>query len=119
MLTENRSIAKKIVKTSIILALTTGLLLSAFEVYQNYTQESARFQQSVQQILKAAEKHVDASVSTQRDNIASDIVDGLFEYDFIFFANILDAHENVLAEKSRDNSLNSPTSALTKLISTE
>lgn len=116
---KNKSIAIQLAKISILLAFIVGLLLSAIQVYFDYVEEEKALNDVITKALKVSERSATASVHTLSENLAMEVVVGLFEYDFVYEAKITDDLGETLAEKTRDKPRNSHTNWLTKSITSE
>jgi PAS domain S-box-containing protein len=120
MLVDNMSqkrIAIKLAKISIAIAFTVGLLLSSLQVYRDYLQEHESRKEIVNRILQVAERSATVSVHTLNEDLASEVIIGLFEYDFIQHAKIVDDLGATLAEQHRPQKKESKTQWLTAKLS--
>jgi diguanylate cyclase (GGDEF)-like protein/PAS domain S-box-containing protein len=115
----NNKIALRLAKTSVAIAFIVGLLLSSFQVYRDYLEEDERLQEITDTILHSTKYPATASVYTLSQNLAKEVVIGLFEYPFIYEAKIIDDLGNTLAEKKRPMIQPSNTRWLTNYLSSE
>mgnify|MGYP000176131540 CR=1 FL=1 len=112
-----KRIAVKLAKTSVAIAFIVGLLLSSLQVYNDYLQEEKSLNQVINRILHVAERSATASVHTLSEELASEVITGLFEYNFIDEAQIIDDLGIILADKKKLESTSSQTQWLTNYIS--
>ena len=111
-----KRIAIKLAIMSVAIAFIVGLLLSALQVYRDFLQEEAALNQSVNRILKVAERSATASVHTLSESLSNEVVVGLLEYDFIHQASIVDDLGTQLAQQQRPQIEESKTQWLTAYI---
>ena len=112
-----KRIAIKLAKISVAIAFIVGLLLSSLQVYRDYTQEHESRKKVVNRILQVAERSATVSVHTLNEVLAREVIEGLFEYDFIQQAIIVDDLGATLAEQQRSHSNDSKTQWLTSKFS--
>jgi len=112
-----KRIAIKLAKISVAIAFVVGLLLSSLQVYRDYVQEQESRKNVINRILQVAERSATVSVHTLNDVLASEVIEGLFEYDFIQQAKIVDDLGVILAEQDRPRINDSKTQWLTAYLS--
>jgi PAS domain S-box-containing protein len=120
MLVDNMSqkrIAIKLAKISVAIAFTVGLLLSSLQVYRDYVQEHESRKEAINRILQVAERSATVSVHNLNEVLASEVIEGLFEYDFIQHAKIVDDLGATLAEQQRPEIKDNYTQWLTAKLS--
>lgn len=110
-------IAIKLAKISVAIAFIVGLLLSSLQVYRDYIQEEKSLNQISNRILQVAEHSATASVHTLSEELATEVIEGLLEYEFIQQAKIVDDLGSLLAEQKRPDTERSNTLWLTNYIS--
>ena len=94
----------KLARTAVIIAFVVGLILSAGQVYLDYLEEGDLLDQKVNKSLAVAQKAATRAVLILDSDLATEVVSGLMEYDYIAEAAILDDHGAVLSADQQDTS---------------
>ena len=84
-----------------IIAFAVGLVLSCAEVYIDYLEEGDLLDQKVDKSLAVSQKAATRAVLILDSDLATEVVSGLMEYDYIAEAAILDDHGSELAGDQR------------------
>lgn len=95
-------ISFKLARTAVIIAFVVGLVLSAGQVYLDYLEEGGLLDQKVDKSLAVSQKAATRAVLILDSDLATEVVSGLMEYDYIAEAAILDDHGSELAGRRRD-----------------
>jgi len=95
-------ISFKLARTAVIIAFSVGLVLSAGQVYLDYLEEGGLLDQKVEESLAVSQKAATRAVLILDNDLATEVVSGLMEYDYIAEAVILDDHGSELAARRRD-----------------
>ena len=104
-------ISFKLARTAVIIAFAVGLVLSAGQVYLDYLEEGGLLDQKVDKSLAVSQKPATRAVLILDSELATEVVSGLMEYDYIAEAAILDDHGAELAGQRRgDADFNSSSS---------
>ena len=94
-------ISFKLARTAVIIAFAVGLVLSCAEVYLDYLEEGDLLDQKVDKSLAVSQKAATRAVLILDSDLATEVVSGLMEYDYIAEAAILDDHGSELAGDQR------------------
>ena len=94
-------ISFKLARTAVIIAFVVGLVLSAGQVYLDYREEGGLLDEKVDKSLAVSQKAATRAVLILDSDLATEVVSGLMEYDYIAEAAILDDHGSELAGKRR------------------
>jgi len=90
-------ISFKLARTAIIIAFAVGLVLSVAEIYLDYRVEGSLLDRKVDKSLAVSQKAATRAVLILDSDLATEVVSGLMEYDYIAEAAILDDHGSELA----------------------
>ena len=109
-------IAIKLAKVSVAIAFIVGFLLSSLQIYGDYQKEEASLNKAISEILRVAERSATASVHTLSEELATEVIVGLLEYDYIQDVTIVDDLSIVLAEQKKPRTTTSNTQWITKFL---
>ncbi len=95
-------ISFKLARTAVIIAFVVGLILSTGQVYLDYLEEGDLLDQKVNKSLAVAQKAATRAVLILDSDLATEVVSGLMEYNYIAEAAILDDNGSVLSSDQQD-----------------
>ncbi len=95
-------ISFKLARMTVLVALVVGLLMSALQVYRDYLDANEQLAQIVTESLEAVDKAATRAVLLIDAELANEVISGLFEYDYISSASILDENGSPLASIERE-----------------
>ncbi|MDO3385092.1 EAL domain-containing protein [Gilvimarinus sp. SDUM040013] len=97
-----QGISFQLAKIGIILAVLLSFFISSVQVYVDYLAQSEELDQLIDRVVEVATPPAARAVHTLDDDLATEVVNGLLAYDFIYEVAIWDERGNVLAA-SRQN----------------
>lgn len=86
----------------VILALVVSLVTSGLQAFLDYQDEQSSLNDSIDRVIKASRFAASRAVHTLDHNLASEVVDGMFVYDFVNSVAIFDELGNPLSQRSAD-----------------
>lgn len=92
----------RLARTGVILALVVSLVTSGFQVFLDYRDEQSSLNDSIERVMNASRFAASRAVHTLDYNLASEVVDGMFVYDFVNSVAILDELGNPLSQRRAD-----------------
>lgn len=109
-------LALRLAQYAVLLAFLIGLVLSSFQVWEDFHEHDSRLDIIINDILAASKPPAIRAVHTLDHALAQEVVNGLMQYPFISRVQIKDELGEVLAEKKIQVS-KSKTQWLTEVIS--
>lgn len=111
------SIAVTLSKIGVLIAFIFGILISVFQIYNDYTNQEDELAQTVMQILRVTESSAKQAVYEYDDILANKVINGLFAYQPITNAIITDDFGEVLAQAKKDVEILKPWWVIGKVLS--
>ncbi|WP_049721840.1 putative bifunctional diguanylate cyclase/phosphodiesterase [Gilvimarinus polysaccharolyticus] len=99
--TFSEGISFQLAKIGIILVFVLSFSMSLGQIYLDYHAQSREFDKLVDRVIQVATPPAARAVHTLDDDLAAEVVNGLFNYDFIYEVAIHDERGNILAESIR------------------
>lgn len=97
----SRTLSFKQASVALLVAFSLGILFSLFQIRTDLVNERQRMDQTFTQILKVADEAAVKAALGLDNNLAQNVVAGLFEYDAVVDAYIVDNQKNVMAHLKR------------------
>ena len=97
----SQTLSFKQASLALLVAFALGILFSLFQIRTDLVTEKQRLDQSFTQILKVANPSAVQAAFGLDNKLAENVVAGLFEYDAVCGAQIVDNQNVVMAEKKR------------------
>lgn len=88
-------------KNTALVALLLVLTLSAFEIFIDLRKEKDFIDTTVSQVLATVKESAAQATYTLNDTLAAKVVEGLFKYQPIYKAKVIDDFDSVLAKQER------------------
>lgn len=85
----------------VLIALGLGILFSFLQVYLDYFSAQQEFSVNVQQAINTVKQQAILAAVTGDEALAEKVVQGLFNYQYIYKARLLDEEKQPLAERER------------------
>jgi diguanylate cyclase (GGDEF)-like protein/PAS domain S-box-containing protein len=90
----------RLARSGVIIALLVSLISSGYQVYNDFRVERNTLDDSIERVLDASRFAASRAVHTLDYNLASEVVNGMFVYDFVTYVAIIDELGSPLAERS-------------------
>jgi len=88
-------------KIVVLIGMSLGILFSLLQVTLDYRAVKNSFDSNVEQTINILKKPAAQAVYTFDKQLAREVLDGLFHYELIFNAKIIDDTEQILAQRNR------------------
>ncbi|MDM8545320.1 ATP-binding protein [Candidatus Venteria ishoeyi] len=98
----NKRLSTHLAAWVLVITISLGLVFSALQVYLDYFNVRAEFDNTINQVLKTMEKPAAQAAYTMDAVLAYDVVMGLFKYEAIRKVALLDEIDNALAEEEKE-----------------
>jgi signal transduction histidine kinase len=85
----------------VLIALGLGILFSLLQVYLDYFSAQQEFSVNVQQAINTVKQQAILAAVTEDEALAEKVVQGLFNYQYIYKVRLLDEDKQPLAERER------------------
>ncbi|GGX60987.1 putative bifunctional diguanylate cyclase/phosphodiesterase [Saccharospirillum salsuginis] len=92
----------RLARSGVILALVVSLVTSGYQVYLDFQDERRSLDNSIERVMDASKFAASRAVHTLDYNLANEVVNGMFVYDFVTYVAIIDELGNPLAERSSE-----------------
>ena len=92
----------RLARSGVILALVVSLVTSGYQVYLDFQDERRSLDNSIERVMNASKFAASRAVHTLDYNLANEVVNGMFVYDFVTYVAIIDELGNPLAERSSE-----------------
>ncbi len=112
-------ISMRLATMTIVLAMLLGIVLGAVQVYADFFDEINNRDDTIQEILDVAKPSASRAVLLLDPDLASEVVQGLMVYPFVFSATISDEFGNQIGVAHREQRQQSNTRWLTTRVSEE
>lgn len=93
----------RLARSGVIIALVVSLITSGYQVYLDFQDQRRSLDSSIERVLDASKFAASRAVHTLDYNLASEVVNGMFVYDFVTYVGVIDELGNPLAERSADH----------------
>lgn len=94
-------------RSGVIIALLVSLVSSVYQVYTDFKVESNSLDESIARVMDASRFAASRAVHTLDYNLADEVTNGMFVYDYVTYVSIIDELGSPLAERSADASARS------------
>jgi len=95
-------ISTKLARVTVVAAFGVGMVMSCLQVYRDYIDANHQLATIVTESLIAVDKAATRAVLLIDAELATEVISGLFEYDYVSSASIVDENGSVLAARERD-----------------
>jgi len=92
----------RLARSGVILALVVSFVTSGYQVYLDFQDERRSLDNSIERVMDASKFAASRAVHTLDYNLANEVVNGMFVYDFVTYVAIIDELGNPLAERSSE-----------------
>lgn len=90
-------------RSGVILALLVSLVSSGYQVYNDFRVERNSLDASIERVMDVSRFAASRAVHTLDYNLASEVANGMFVYDFVTYVAIIDELGSPLAERSAEH----------------
>lgn len=90
----------RLAHSGVILALVVSFFSSGYQVLLDFREERRSLDASIQRVMNASTFAASRAVHTLDYNLASEVVNGMFVYDYVTYVAIIDELGNPLAERT-------------------
>jgi signal transduction histidine kinase len=97
-----RRISFRLALRSVLIALALGLAFSIVQLVADYTEQNKQLDRTISNMLAAAEKPAMIAAFQLDAELAQEVINGLFAYEFVVNARIEDEFSDTLVENRRD-----------------
>lgn len=90
----------RLARSGVILALVVSVLSSGYQVWLDFREERRSLDESIQRVMNASTFAASRAVHTLDYNLANEVVNGMFVYDYVTYVGIIDELGNPLAQRT-------------------